>query len=227
MVKSLNFTFINLQNPSKMLIFAPKVPMKYLFIIISLFTANLFAQDSVFYRTIYQGKMIEVKAEASLYQYKKSKNFFIHFTVKNISDNAIGIYTDSYLGLFYPNQIGTLDSAKREVVDEARVIPMLLNDSIINDLEEHYKNHRLTQLLPGEIFEYYRDFNGISKNKVKLPASRILFISVDGQLLVTNGSKVEHAHFDERSFSENATLYLRYPLIFKTIPVNSTVFYEH
>jgi len=209
-----------------MLIFAPKVPMKYLIIFLSLLTSSLFAQDSAFYHQVYQGKMIEVRAEASLYTYKKSNHFFIHFTVKNISNHPIGIYTESYQGLYYPNQIGIVDSSKRDVIDERRVIPIFINDSIVNGLEKLYQTQRLVQILPGEIFEYYRDFNGLPKNKLKLTETKVLFISIDGQLLVTNGSKVEHAHFDEGSFIDNATLYLRFPLVYKTIPANSTVYYE-
>lgn len=201
--------------------------MKYKFaIFFSLLSVISSAQNNaVEFQTLYDNGFISVTAEKALFETAKSKHFFIHYRIKNLSENNIGVYTDAYFGLFYPNQWGIETKAERGIVDERRIIPMALNDSIINFIETKYKNGQLTLIQPDSTYDYYRDFNASKKKDVQLKSGEFMFVSMDGQLLITNGSRIEHAHFDDRFF-QTSSIFLPYPLIWKTIPTNSIIFNE-
>lgn len=202
--------------------------MKSLIIVITvLFASALFAQNgSENFQILYQSTVVSISTEKAIYEYSKSKHFFIRYQIKNLSDYNIGVYTDAYFGLFYPNQWGIEKKEERSIVDEERIIPSALNDSIINFIETKYKNGQLTTILPGGTFDYYRDFNATNKKDIHLGEGEYMYISMDGQLLMTNGSKTEHAHFDDRTMRQSC-IFLPYPLIWKKIPTDSKVFYEN
>jgi hypothetical protein len=202
--------------------------MRYLVIVIIVFLNSvLFAQADTGYVSLFKGKMVEIKAEPAIYQHKKSKHFFIHFQIKNISNNNVGILLDEYFGLFYPNQWGVVTKPERGIIDERRIIPTGLNDSVINFMEAKYKNSELTLIAPGETFDYYRDFNASNKKDIKLKAGEYMYVSIDGQLLITNTANIEHAHFDDASLINNSTLFIPFPIKWKTIPADSRTFYEN
>jgi hypothetical protein len=193
----------------------------------ALFVSVLFAQvDTNSFQTIYQSKVISASVEKVLYQTPQSKHFFIHYQIKNLSQNNLGIYTDAYFGLFYPNQWGVVTQPQRNIIDERRIDPAALKDSMIRFIEDKYKNHQLHLLLPGETLDYYRDFNASHKKHVQLQPGEFMFISTDGQLLMTDGSKTEHAHFDAGSFDQSC-IFLPYPLVWKKIPTDSKIYYEN
>lgn len=201
--------------------------MKYLIIFFSALLQSVsFSQiDTTEFQTLYKTMVVSVSTEKALYETAKSKHFFIHYQIKNLSENNIGVYTDAYFGLFYPNQWGIETKAERDVINERRIIPMALNDSIISFIETKYKNNQLTLIQPDSTFNYFRDFNASNKKDVQLKSGEFMFVSMDGQLLITNGSRIEHAHFDDRSIYTSC-IFLPYPIIWKKIPSNSIVFHE-
>ena len=203
--------------------------MRYLIIvIIGVVNSVLFAQaDTLASINLYKGNMVEVSAEPALYEHKKSKHFFIHFQIKNISQNNVGVFMDEYFGLFYPNQWGIVTKPEREVINERRIVPTGLNDSIFTFMETKYKNSELTLIAPGETYDYYRDFNATNRKDIKLKAGEYIYVSIDGQLLMTNTANIEHAHFDDASLINNSTLYIAFPIKWKTIPPDSRTYYEN
>jgi hypothetical protein len=202
--------------------------MRFLIIVFAVLSTSVsFAQnDSAAFQILYKSSTVSVSAEKALYEMDKSKHFFIHYQIKNLTENNIGVYTEAYFGVFYPNQWGVEKKAERSIIDERRVIPMALNDSIIQFIETKYKNSQLTLIPPGWSFDYYRDFNASRKKDVKIEPGEFMFISMDGQLLMTDGSKVEHAHFDDHSLLQQSSIFLPYPLTWKQIPADSKIFHE-
>lgn len=201
--------------------------MKRWFFIIGLFPLFSFTQnDSTTFQILYSGKLVDVAAEKSLYQDKKSKHFFIHYQIKNLTENNLGVYTDQYFGLFYPNQWGVVPKPERDVVDERRIIPMPLNDSIVASMERKFLNSELALILPYQTFDYYRDFNYGNKKDVRVKAGEFVYISTDGQLFITNGSTIEHAHFDDHSLFVNANIFIPGPIVWKKIPEGFMMFHE-
>lgn len=202
--------------------------MKSLIIVITVLFSNVcFSQiDTGNFHILYQTKTVSISAEKVLYQHSKSEHYFIRYQIKNLSENNLGIYLDKYFGLFYPNQWGIEQKPERGAIDERRIIPSALNDSILQSMVDKYHNDQLTLLPPNGTFDYYRDFNASDKKDVHLKRGEFMFVSMDGQLLMTDGSKVEHAHFDDRAF-DNGSIFLPYPLVWKKIPTGSKTFYEN
>lgn len=204
--------------------------MKYLIIFfVALFPFLSFAQnDSAELQILYKGQLVSVSVEKTLYEIKKYKHFFIHYQIKNLTENNLGVYTDEYFGLFYPNQWGVIPKPARDVIDERRIVPMPLNDSIVTSLERKFINSQLTLIQPFQTLDYYRDFNSGKKKDVQLKSGEFIYISTDGQLFITNGSQIEHAHFDDNSWSESkgCSVFLAYPIVWKKIPENSMIFHE-
>lgn len=202
--------------------------MKSLIIVMIVFIQTVcFAQsDTGNFHILYKSKTVSISAEKVLYEHSKSDHFFIRYQIKNLSQNNLGIYLDAYSGVFYPNQWGILQKPERDVVDERRIIPQALNDSTIRMMENKYNNDELTLLPPGGIFDYYRDFNASNKKDIRLKKGDYIFISMDGQLLMTDGGKPEHAHFDDGSF-DISSIFISHPLIWKKIPTGSKIFYEN
>lgn len=202
--------------------------MKSLIIVITvLFSTVCFSQsDTSVYHILYQSNTVTVTAEKALYESNRTNHFLIHYRITNWSENNLGIYLDAYFGLFYPNQWGVEKTAERTVINERRIIPSALNDSIIQFMVDKYHTDGLTLLPPKGSFDYYRDFNAGGKKDIRLKPGEYMFVSMDGQLLMTDGSKVEHAHFDDRSIY-NSSIFLSHPLEWKKIPEGSKTFYEN
>ena len=179
------------------------------------------------FKFFYKSQVISVSVEKTLFESNKSNHFFIHYQIKNLSEYNLGVYMDAYFGLFYPNQWGLATKAERDVIDEERIIPMSLTDSVIHFMESKYQNSRLAPIAPGDVIDYYRDFNASHKKEVRLKPGEFMYISMDGQLIMTNGSRIEHAHFNNISFTKETCIFLSYPLIWKKIPADSKIYYEN
>lgn len=187
----------------------------------------MFAQTDTGFVSLFKGKMVEISAEPAFYEHKKSKHFFIHFQIRNISESNIGVFMEEYFGLFYPNQWGIVTKPQRDVIDERRIVPMALNDSVIHFMEKKYANSQLIRIAPGETFDYYRDFNASDRKDLKLKEGEYIYVSIDGQLLITNVAQIEHAHFDDASLIKNSTLFIPFPIKWKVIPPDSKTYYEN
>jgi hypothetical protein len=169
---------------------------------------------------IYKGTFVEVYVEKVIYHSLKYENFLMKFSIKNISNNTVGIDLSDYWKVIYPNQWGLSKKPYREVVDERQLIPDKVIDK--SELLNKFKNNKLTYIKPNETLEYYRDWNG-SGEKIELNSmDEYLIISVDGQLIVTDGKDLEHITLIDAKETERVIV-LGFPLLNKTIPENTLI----
>jgi hypothetical protein len=185
--------------------------------------------DSTKFQSLYQSENLNVSAEKTLYETESSAHFFIHYQIKNTSQNEFEIYLKEYDQLFYPNQWGITDTMARMIVDERRIIPRL-SDSIISRMVRLHHLSKLVILKPGETVDYYRDFNNGTKKDIKFKKGEYMYISMDGLLfyLFAGGiHEIGYAHFEDEKYTQSGTMYLPYPLTFKKIPANATIFNEN
>ncbi|MDD3741057.1 MAG: hypothetical protein PHH30_07425 [Bacteroidales bacterium] len=169
---------------------------------------------------IYKGSLVELYVEKTIFHSATDSNFLIKFTIKNISDKTVGIDLTDYWRVVYPNQWGIYNKPYRELIDEEQIIP----DKTINKTEilNKYRDNSLTMISPDETLDYYRDWNG-SGEKVDLKnKDEYLIISVDGQLLLTNGEQLEHITLNEVD-NTLRDIVISYPLNHKTIPEKSVI----
>ncbi|HNQ69365.1 MAG TPA: hypothetical protein PKN32_13380 [Bacteroidales bacterium] len=176
--------------------------------------------DTTYQHLIYKGRLVELYVEKAIFYSTTENNFLMKFTVKNISSKNIGIDLTDYWKVVYPNQWGIYNKPYREVIDEEQIIP----DTIINKTEilKKYKDNSLTIIKPDETIEYYRDWNG-SGEKVELKnEDEFLIISVDGQLLFTDGEQLEHLMLNEAEETKRVVV-LSYPINHKSISEESVI----
>lgn len=136
----------------------------------------------------------------------------------NISNKTVGLDLTDYWKVIYPNQWGFYKHPYIEVVDELQIIPdkTIKKDEIV----KKFNSNSLTMIKPLETLEYYRDWNG-NGEKVELKnKEEYLIISVDGQLLVTDGEQLEHLTLNEAD-EKKRVIVLNYPINHKTIPEKS------
>ncbi|UII77832.1 hypothetical protein LV716_08685 [Flagellimonas sp. HMM57] len=136
------------------------------------------------------------------------------FKLMNTSDRTVGVDLSNYWKVIYPNQWGIYQKPYREIIDERRIIP----DTVINeaDLIDKYNNQTLTFIKPKETIEYYRNWNG-SGERVKLTdENSFLIITVDGQLLLTDGATVEQVKIGDEE--DRRAIVFKYPITDSYLP---------
>ncbi len=168
---------------------------------------------------ICKGEFVNIYVEKAIFHSPKNNNFLMKFEIKNISNKTIGLDLTDYWKIIYPNQWGIYRKPYREVIDEER----MLTDTVIDkaDLINKYNNKTLTFIKPNETVAYYRDWNG-SGEKVELTDKKsFLIITVDGQLLLTNGKTVEQIIIGDNE--KDRAIVFNYPIVNETIPVNALI----
>jgi hypothetical protein len=169
---------------------------------------------------IYKGKFVEVYVEKEIYHTPTYENFLMKYTIKNTSDKIIGVDLSDYWKVIYPNQWGIYKTPYREVIDERQIIPDKVFDK--EALISKYKNNKLTFIKPKKTIEYYRDWNGSGEKIELINKDEYLIISVDGQLLLTDGNEVEHITLTNAKETERVVVF-EYPIINKSVPENATI----
>lgn len=189
--------------------------MKTLIILIYMLTSMWVAGNQTNSdQLIHKGQFVDVYVEKTVFHSERKDNFLMKFKIENRSDRIVGVDLTNYWKVIYPNQWDTYEKPYREVVDEERMIP----DTVINkaDIMEKYNNKTLTFIKPNETIEYYRDWNG-SGEKVKLTDKNSFFIiTVDGQLLLTDGKSVEQIIIGDEE--DKRTIVVKYPIVNRDIP---------
>ncbi len=169
---------------------------------------------------IYKGTFVEVYVEKAIYHAPNYQNFLMKYTIKNKSNKIIGIDLSDYWKVFYPNQWGIYKKPYREVIDERQINPDKKVDKAA--LISKFKNNNLTFIQPNETLEYYRNWNGSGEKVALTNKDEYLIISIDGQLLLTDGNETEHITLIEAKENERVIV-LNFPITNKNIPENAFV----
>lgn len=146
-----------------------------------------------------QSQLVTVDVERVLYEGPNPDYFYIKVEIKNITDNTIGIDLSDKWKIIYPNQWGNLNEPQRNTIDEIRVVPDKLDRAKKVRLLTGYKNHTLEFIKPHSTFTYYTEFNANGKKGIEetKETGDYLFLSLDGQLFITDGKKCERIAFEE------------------------------
>lgn len=176
--------------------------------------------DTISKHLIYKGRLVEVYAEKAIFHSPTNKNFLLKFTIKNISNKTVGLDLTDYWKVIYPNQWGFYKKPYREVIDELQIIPDKTIDTI--EILKKFKDNSLTMIKPNETVEYYRDWNGSGEKVESKNKEDYLIISVDGQLLFTDGEQLEHLTLNQADETKRVIV-LNYPINHKTISEKSLI----
>jgi hypothetical protein len=169
--------------------------------------------------SLFKGKLIEISVEKAIFHSVTNNNFLIKFTIKNVSNKVIGIDLTNYWKVIYPNSWGLHKKPYRMLIDERRIKPEKINKS---ELIKKFNENSLTMIKPNKSIEYFRDWNG-SGEKIELKDNKTyLIISIDGQLLSTDGKIIENATLADSNEAKRDVVF-SYPLKNKNIPSKSLI----
>ena len=157
-------------------------------------TTNSTVESSLIH---YNGELCNVWVENTLYEGSNPNYFYIKVEIKNTSENIIGIDLKDKWKIIYPNQWGNLHTPERNFIDEIRIIPDELDSLKMVKLFADFKNDSLEFLDPNKSFTYYTEFNANGKTGIDNTheVGNFFYLSLDGQLFLTNGSKCERICF--------------------------------
>lgn len=157
----------------------------------------------------YEGELCNLQVENTFYEGPNPDYFYIKVEIKNTTNKVIGIDLKDKWKIIYPNQWGNLYTPERNLIDEIRIIPDELDDLKMTQLISDFKNDSLEFLNPNESFTYFTEFNSNGKAKIDetKEVGNFFYLSLDGQLFLTNGSKCERVCFEEDSlWQQNSIL---------------------
>ncbi len=179
------------------------------------------------WQLIRSGKMAEIEVEKTLYRKVGEAHFFIHVRIRNTTDRAIGIDVRDYSKVVYPNQWGALKEEQRGMINESRVRHAPLDDTQRAELLKEFKANRLTAIAPGQVIDYFREFNAREPDKFEKQTLgyRFLFISLDGVSAVTDGEGVEQIScaWEEGNPRGMTDLIIPVPIAWKNIPAGGNI----
>ncbi|QDU95786.1 hypothetical protein [Lignipirellula cremea] len=150
------------------------------------------------WRVLRRGRIACVEAETALYEVMSKPHFFIHLRVRNIADRPIAVDLRDYWRVIYPNQWGPLDAGQRKVIDERRVLPTALDRAKRKELIAAFQAGTLTTIPAGQTVDYFREFNASGRADVERQTRGhpFVFVSLDGEQIVTDGETVEQLACD-------------------------------
>lgn len=156
------------------------------------------AGDDATFRVLVRGELAEVQQADQLYERAGSTTFFVRMRVHNRTATPLGIDLRNYDLVLYPNQWGGLPSPARLTIDERRVVPAALDATRLAALRADFAAtpSLLVRIPAGGDVDYYREFNASGRAEVDAVTEPWLFISMAGQLLVTDGTQGENLGLD-------------------------------
>ena len=172
------------------------------------------------YQLIYKGDLVEVFVAKAIFHSSTSSNFVMKFRINNTSDKTVGIDLSNYWKVIYPNQWGTYNKPYREVINEETIVPDTTIDKV--NLLDKFNSKSLTLIEPNQTVDYYRDWNGSGEEITLANKDYFIIISIDGQLLLTDGSEVENISLNNVD-EEHRVVVLNYPIMHVKIPENALV----
>lgn len=181
--------------------------------------------DTVHLHLFKRGKFADVYFEPKLYEREGSEHFFVRVVIRNKTEKTIGLdlIVDPYWGVLYPNQYVIQNAFDREhPTIEHQITPERLSEEDRTYMVNNYHYGELTMMTSGMAIEYYRDFTGIKKKKIKVKEGEKITLSFDGQMFLTDGKEIEEFQcFKETDV--NRFLMIFHPAKLYPLPPNAFV----
>ena len=166
-----------------------------------------------------EGDLVRIACERRLYERTGSNHFFVRLRVDNRTPHAVGVDLRDYWTVPRPNQWGGLARPRRETIDEERSAPRPLNDDRRRDLLDAWAAGTLLRLEPRQARDVYVEFNASGRGDVDAIEDPHLYVSLDGQLFATDGSRVESLTFVwDHQRQEPSSVILSTPVTWGQVP---------
>lgn len=148
---------------------------------------------------IWNSELCTVQIENVLYEGPNPDYFYIKVEIINTSVNTIGVDLSDKWKIIYPNQWGNLYTPERFVINEMRIPPDELDSLRAVRLVTDFEKGKLEFIEPAKSFTYYTEFNANGRAAIDETSEvgDFFYLSLDGQLFLTDGNKCERISFED------------------------------
>lgn len=178
------------------------------------------------WQRILEGKLATVDVHERLYEEAGARDFYIAVRIVNRGIRPIGVDLRDFHRVICPNQWGLHDAARRGVIDERRAQIPLLDAQTQQEVLAVFGRGELTRIESGKSVVYYRAFHGTRHPPRDAEKGKFLIVSLDGQLLATDGATVTQLAFEEHDVGQAADLVLPAPVRWTKLPAGALVVAE-
>jgi hypothetical protein len=141
--------------------------------------------------TVASNPLATATVERTLYERPNDPHFYIRVRITNTTDRPLGVDLRDCWRVIYPNQWGVSQASQRGEINERRLKQVADKSALVPD----FAAGKLTRLEPGATLDYYREFNAGGRKEVEEQArqfaGKYLVVSLDGQVPVTDGKRIE------------------------------------
>jgi hypothetical protein len=178
------------------------------------------------WRLLGENQFATVYVEPTLYEQPGVRGFFVHIRIDNKLKTNLSVDLRKSPRIFYANQWGFHDKARRESIDERRIPPVKLDADLQERLLADFHAGALTEITRS--VDYYSQFDGPGPNRPEnadAGSAHFLIISMDGQLFFTDGQVVtDIALANERAaMTAMRDLVIDLPVEWKPLPPEARV----
>jgi hypothetical protein len=167
---------------------------------------------------------VKLEVERRLYQAKDSGRFYIHLRITNDNDAAVAVDLRDARQTIYPNQWELDHQPQRGPVDEMRTLKVALGLEREQELARALARHALSEIPAHHAFDFYRESPADLDDAGGFADGCYLIVSLDGELLFTDGESAWQISADDMSSISNnamvnrAELVLALPLALSPLP---------
>ncbi len=184
------------------------------------------------WHVIAESELVGVSVERALYEIPDSDEFFVKVQITNRINREIGVELHDYNNVIAPNQWGVHSMDRRVVIDESRIEAARITSKLKGQMITAFKEDQLTFIRPKQSVTYFRSFNGSKsagraaiKRHGKDSAGHFLILSIDGQLIFTDGETVNEVNceWNDKLGPHETDVVIKFPITWKPIPKMSLV----
>lgn len=175
------------------------------------------------WQRILEGKLATVDVHERVYEEAGAREFYIAVRIVNRAAGPIGVDLRNFHRVIYPNQWGLHDAARRGVIDERRAQIPLVDAPTRQALLAAFGKGELTRIESGKSVVYYRAFHGTQHPPRDAAKGKFLIVSLDGELLATDGATVTQLAFEQHDLGAAADLVLPAPVRWTKLPAGALV----
>ena len=129
-----------------------------------------------------------VDIERRLYQVESSDRYYIHVRITNESDALVSVDLRDAHSTIFPNQWELSRQPSRGPYSEQRAPKTHIDLDRERELVEAYASQRLSEIVPHRTLDFYRESPSALDNAGGFPDGCYLILSLDGELIFTDGN---------------------------------------
>ena len=176
------------------------------------------------WQIVREGKLVRLECERALYERAGSVHFFVRLRVTNLGASTLGLDLRDYWLVPRPNQWGGLRTSERRVINEKRVEAKPLDEERRRHLLAAFAEGLLESVSAKGRIDLFIEFNASARSDVDAVDLPYLYVSLDGQLFVTDGKAFDNLTLEWGTDDDfRSSLMMSTPVSWGTVPPDAVV----